>query len=60
MDVCNMTILRAGSHAADLHKWNKLTPLAYVCQIRQYRADKGKRLEPLKDDLPLPPDLRRN
>lgn len=33
--------------------------LAYVYQIRQYRAGKGKRPEPLKD-LPIPPDLRRD
>ncbi|WP_028698238.1 flagellar biosynthesis protein FlhB [Pseudomonas monteilii] len=34
--------------------------LAYVFQIRQYRAGKGKRPEPLKDALPIPPDLRRD
>lgn len=34
--------------------------LAYVFQIRQYRAGKGKPPEPLKDDLPIPPDLRRD
>ncbi|WP_460139990.1 flagellar biosynthesis protein FlhB [Pseudomonas sp. S2_E01] len=34
--------------------------LAYVYQIRQYKAGKGKRPEPLKDDLPIPPDLRRD
>ncbi|NWA26249.1 flagellar biosynthesis protein FlhB [Pseudomonas gingeri] len=34
--------------------------LAYVFQIRQYRAGKGKRPEPLKGDLPIPPDLRRD
>lgn len=34
--------------------------LAYVYQIRQYRAGKGKRPEPLKDDLPIPADLRRD
>lgn len=34
--------------------------LAYVYQIRQYRAGKGKRPEPLKDDLPIPSDLRRD
>jgi len=33
--------------------------LAYVYQIRQYQAGKGKRPEPLKD-LPIPPDLRRD
>ncbi len=33
--------------------------LAYVFQIRQYRAGKGKAPEPLKD-LPIPPDLRRD
>ncbi|WP_422419669.1 flagellar biosynthesis protein FlhB [Pseudomonas sp. GZD-222] len=33
--------------------------LAYVFQIRQYRAGKGKPPEPLKD-LPIPPDLRRD
>jgi flagellar biosynthetic protein FlhB len=34
--------------------------LAYVYQIRQYRAGKVKRPDPLKDDLPIPPDLRRD
>jgi flagellar biosynthetic protein FlhB len=34
--------------------------LAYVYQIRQYRAGKGKRPDPLKDDLPIPNDLRRD
>ena len=34
--------------------------LAYVYQIRQYKAGKGKRPDPLKDDLPIPPDLRRD
>ncbi|MCP1420389.1 flagellar biosynthetic protein FlhB [Pseudomonas laurylsulfativorans] len=34
--------------------------LAYVYQIRQYQAGKGKRPDPLKDDLPIPPDLRRD
>jgi flagellar biosynthetic protein FlhB len=34
--------------------------LAYFYQIRQYRAGKGKRPDPLKDDLPIPPDLRRD
>lgn len=34
--------------------------LAYVFQIRQYRAGKGKPPEPLKQDLPIPPDLRRD
>ncbi len=33
--------------------------LAYVYQLRQYRAGKGKRPAPLPD-LPIPPDLRRN
>ncbi|WP_287812790.1 flagellar biosynthesis protein FlhB [Pseudomonas sp.] len=33
--------------------------LAYVYQIRQYRAGRGKRPNPLKD-LPIPPDLRRD
>ncbi|MBF4207595.1 flagellar biosynthesis protein FlhB [Pseudomonas donghuensis] len=33
--------------------------LAYVYQIRQHRAGKGKPPEPLKD-LPIPPDLRRD
>ena len=33
--------------------------LAYVYQLRQYRAGKGKRPEPL-NDLPIPPDLRRD
>jgi len=34
--------------------------LAYVYQIRQYRAGRGKRPDPLKDNLPIPPDLRRD
>lgn len=34
--------------------------LAYVYQIRQYRAGKGRRPDPLKGDLPIPPDLRRD
>jgi flagellar biosynthetic protein FlhB len=34
--------------------------LAYVFQIRQYRSGKGKRPEPLKENLPIPPDLRRD
>ncbi|MFJ4153774.1 flagellar biosynthesis protein FlhB [Pseudomonas sp. NPDC089752] len=34
--------------------------LAYVFQIRQYRSGRGKRPEPLKEDLPIPPDLRRD
>ncbi len=34
--------------------------LAYVFQIRQYHAGKGKRPDPLKTDLPIPPDLRRD
>ncbi|CAG8867950.1 Flagellar biosynthetic protein FlhB [Pseudomonas fluorescens] len=34
--------------------------LAYVFQIRQYQAGKGKPPEPLKEDLPIPPDLRRD
>ncbi|MDB5980748.1 MAG: flhB [Pseudomonas sp.] len=34
--------------------------LAYVYQIRQHRAGKGKRPDPLKDDLPIPNDLRRD
>jgi len=33
--------------------------LAYVYQLRQYHAGKGKAPEPLKD-LPIPPDLRRD
>lgn len=33
--------------------------LAYVYQIRQYRAGLGKRPQPLKD-LPIPPDLQRD
>ncbi len=33
--------------------------LAYVYQLRQYRAGKGKRPEPLSN-LPIPPDLRRD
>ncbi|NWA00938.1 flagellar biosynthesis protein FlhB [Pseudomonas gingeri] len=34
--------------------------LAYVFQIRQFRAGKGKRPDPLKDNLPIPPELRRD
>ncbi|WP_237882976.1 flagellar biosynthesis protein FlhB [Pseudomonas sp. PGPR40] len=34
--------------------------LAYVYQIRQYRTGKGKRPDPLQDELPIPPDLRRD
>jgi len=34
--------------------------LAYVYQIRQFRAGKGKRPEPFKDNLPIPPELRRD
>ncbi|UZE27614.1 flagellar biosynthesis protein FlhB [Pseudomonas asplenii] len=34
--------------------------LAYVYQIRQFRAGKGQRPDPLKDNLPIPPDLRRD
>ncbi|WP_145128562.1 flagellar biosynthesis protein FlhB [Pseudomonas sp. URMO17WK12:I11] len=34
--------------------------LAYVFQIRQYHAGKGKRPDPLKADLPIPSDLRRD
>lgn len=34
--------------------------LAYVYQIRQFRAGKGKRPDPLQDNLPIPPDLRRD
>ncbi|WP_444816285.1 flagellar biosynthesis protein FlhB [Stutzerimonas frequens] len=33
--------------------------LAYVYQLRQYRAGKGRRPEPL-NNLPIPPDLRRD
>lgn len=34
--------------------------LAYVYQIRQHRAGRGKRPDTLKDDLPIPNDLRRD
>ena len=34
--------------------------LAYVYQIRQFRAGKGKRPEPFKGDVPIPEDLRRD
>jgi flagellar biosynthetic protein FlhB len=35
--------------------------LAYVYQIRQYRAGQGKPPpKPPKDDLPIPEDLRRD
>lgn len=34
--------------------------LAFVFQVRQYRAGKGKPPEPLKEDLPIPSDLRRD
>lgn len=34
--------------------------LAYVFQLRQHRAGKGKRPPPLQDNLPIPDDLRRD
>ncbi|WP_095169973.1 flagellar biosynthesis protein FlhB [Pseudomonas sp. Irchel 3H3] len=34
--------------------------LAYVYQIRQYQAGKGKRPEPFKDEVPIPEELRRD
>ncbi|MGV8919914.1 MAG: flagellar biosynthesis protein FlhB [Pseudomonas sp.] len=34
--------------------------LAYVYQIRQHRAGRGKRPDPLSDDLPIPNDLKRD
>lgn len=34
--------------------------LAYVYQIRQYGAGRGKRPDPLNENLPIPPDLRRD
>jgi flagellar biosynthetic protein FlhB len=34
--------------------------LAYVYQIRQYHAGRGKAPGPLGDSLPIPPDLRRD
>jgi flagellar biosynthetic protein FlhB len=34
--------------------------LAYVYQIRQFHAGRGKRPAPLNDNLPIPPDLRRD
>ncbi|WP_296255855.1 MULTISPECIES: flagellar biosynthesis protein FlhB [unclassified Pseudomonas] len=34
--------------------------LAYVYQIRQYRSGRGKRPDPLNENLPIPPDLRRD
>ncbi|WP_268800314.1 flagellar biosynthesis protein FlhB [Pseudomonas huanghezhanensis] len=34
--------------------------LAYVYQIRQYHSGRGKRPNPLGDDLPIPPDLKRD
>jgi hypothetical protein len=33
--------------------------LVQVNQIRHYCSDKCKRPDPLKEDLPIPPDLRR-
>lgn len=33
--------------------------LAYVFQLRAYKAGKAKRPKPLKKDLPIPPELRR-
>lgn len=33
--------------------------LAYVFQLRAFKAGKGKRPKPLKKDLPIPPELRR-
>jgi hypothetical protein len=36
-------------------------PLFALCpSIRQHRAGKDKRPDSLKDDLPIPPDLRRD
>ncbi|QJR81866.1 flagellar biosynthesis protein FlhB [Alteromonas pelagimontana] len=32
--------------------------LAYVFQLRAFKAGKGKRPKPLKKDLPIPPELR--
>ncbi|WP_397449067.1 flagellar biosynthesis protein FlhB [Pseudomonas sp. NA-150] len=34
--------------------------LAYVYQIRQYHAGRGKRPDPLSEDLPIPSDLKRD
>lgn len=34
--------------------------LAFVFQVRQHRAGKGKRPDPLNKDLPIPDDLRRD
>lgn len=34
--------------------------LAYVYQLKQYRSGKGKRPAPLSDQLPIPPELRRD
>ena len=34
--------------------------LAYVYQIRQFQAGRGKRPDPLNDVSPIPPDLRRD
>lgn len=34
--------------------------LAYVYQLRQFHAGKGKRPTPLKENLPIPEDLRRD
>ncbi|AUY36371.1 flagellar biosynthesis protein FlhB [Pseudomonas soli] len=34
--------------------------LAFVFQVRQYRAGKGKAPEPLNKDLPIPDDLQRD
>jgi len=33
--------------------------LAYVYQLKTYKAGKGKRPKPLKKDMPIPPELRR-
>ncbi|AXR05754.1 flagellar biosynthesis protein FlhB [Salinimonas sediminis] len=33
--------------------------LAYVFQLRAYKAGKGKKPKPVKKDLPIPPELRR-
>ena len=33
--------------------------LAYVYQMRSFKAGKGRRPKPLAKDLPIPPELRR-
>jgi len=50
----------ADSSATDPQYLAVAQVLSYVYQIRQHQAGKGKLPDPLKDYLPIPPDLRRD